>query len=77
MEAVYRVRSTGIAIPEEYGGNPVDDICESIIIEELARIDPSFAVMFCVHVGLCSKTIALHGNEEQKQNISLGSQQEK
>ena len=22
--------------------------------------------MYCVHVGLCSKTIALHGNEEQK-----------
>ena len=53
----------GITIPEEYGGNPVDDISESIIIEELARVDPSFSVMFCVHVGLCAKTIALHGNE--------------
>ena len=48
------------------GGNPVDDISESIIIEELARVDPSFSVMFCVHVGLCAKTIALHGNEYQK-----------
>ena len=57
----------GVTIPEEYGGNPVDDISESIIVEELARIDPSFAVMFCVHVGLCAKTIALHGNEQQKQ----------
>ena len=57
-----------ITIPEEYGGNPVDDVSESIIIEELARIDPSFAVMYCVHVGLCSKTIALHGNDEQKAN---------
>ena len=56
----------GITIPEEYGGNPVDDISESIIIEELARVDPSFSVMFCVHVGLCAKTIALHGNEYQK-----------
>ena len=58
----------GITIPEEYGGSPVDDVSESIIIEELARIDPSFAVMYCVHVGLCSKTIALHGNDEQKAN---------
>ena len=56
----------GVTIPEEYGGNPVDDISESIIVEELARIDPSFAVMFCVHVGLCSMTIALSGNEDQK-----------
>jgi len=56
----------GVTIPEEYGGNPVDDISESIIVEELARVDPSFAVMFAVHVGLCSKTIALHANEELK-----------
>jgi len=57
----------GVTIPEEFGGNPVDDISEAIIVEELARVDPSFAVMFCVHVGLCSKTIALHGDEDQKQ----------
>ena len=57
----------GITIPEEYGGAPIDDITESIVVEELARVDPSFAVMYCVHVGLCAKTIALHGNEEQKQ----------
>ena len=56
----------GITIPEAYGGSPIDDISEAIIIEELARVDPSFAVMFCVHVGLCSMTIALHGDEHQK-----------
>ena len=55
-----------ITIPEEYGGSPVDDVSEAIIIEELARVDPSFAVMYCVHVGLCSMTIALHGDESQK-----------
>ena len=44
----------GVTIPEEFGGNPVDDISEAIIVEELARVDPSFSVMFCVHVGLCS-----------------------
>jgi alkylation response protein AidB-like acyl-CoA dehydrogenase len=57
----------GVTIPEQYGGSPVDDVSESIIVEELARVDPSFAVMYCVHVGLCAKTIALHGNEEQKE----------
>ena len=59
----------GITISEEYGGNPVDDISEAIIIEELARVDPSFSVMFCVHVGLCAKTISLHGNEYQKKTV--------
>ena len=42
----------GITIPEEYGGNPIDDISEAIIVEELSRVDPSFSVMFCEHVGL-------------------------
>lgn len=56
----------GITIGEEYGGSPVDDITEAIIVEELARVDPSFSVMYCVHVGLCSKTISIHGSEEQK-----------
>ena len=56
----------GVTIPEQYGGSPVDDISESIIVEELSRVDPSFGVMFCVHVGLCAKTIALHGNDAQK-----------
>ena len=57
----------GIATDEKYGGSPVDDITEAIIVEELARVDPSFSVMYCVHVGLCSTTISIHGNEQQKE----------
>ncbi|MEC7097910.1 MAG: acyl-CoA dehydrogenase family protein, partial [Candidatus Thermoplasmatota archaeon] len=57
----------GVTIPDEYGGAKLSDIAEAIIVEELARVDPSFAVMFCVHVGLCAMTINLHGTEEQKQ----------
>ena len=57
----------GVTIPDEYGGAKMNDIAEAIIVEELARVDPSFAVMFCVHVGLCAMTINLHGTEEQKQ----------
>ncbi len=56
-----------ITIAERYGGNPVDDISEAIIIEELARVDPSFSVFYGVHVGLCAKTISLHGTEQQKE----------
>lgn len=55
-----------MTIPEEYGGNPIDDISEAIVVEELARVDASFSVMFCVHVGLCAATIAIHGNDDQK-----------
>ena len=56
-----------VTIPEEFGGMPVDDISEAIIVEELSRVDPSLGVMYCVHVGLCAKTIALHGNQQQKE----------
>ncbi|DAC25541.1 MAG TPA: acyl-CoA dehydrogenase, partial [Candidatus Poseidoniales archaeon] len=55
-----------MTISEEYGGNPIDDISEAIVVEELARVDASFSVMFCVHVGLCAATISIHGNEDQK-----------
>ena len=57
----------GATIPEEYGGNPLDDVSVAITIEELARIDPSFSVFYAVHVGLCSKTITLNANNEQKE----------
>ena len=56
----------GMTIPEEYGGQKLDDISEAIVIEELSRVDPSLGVMVAVHVGLCSMTITLNGNEEQK-----------
>jgi len=56
----------GMTIPEEYGGQKLDDISEAIVVEELSRVDPSLGVMVAVHVGLCSMTIVLNGNEEQK-----------
>ena len=57
----------GMTIPNEYGGQKLDDISEAIVIEELYRVDPSLGVMVAVHVGLCSMTIALSGSKEQKE----------
>ena len=57
----------GMTIPNEYGGQKLDDISEAIVIEELSRVDPSLGVMVAVHVGLCSMTIALSGSKEQKE----------
>ena len=56
----------GMTIPENYGGQKLDDVSEAIVIEELSRVDPSLGVMVAVHVGLCAMTIVLNGNEEQK-----------
>ena len=56
----------GMTIPEEYGGQKLDDVSEAIVVEELSRVDPSLGVMVAVHVGLCSMTLVLNGNKEQK-----------
>ncbi len=56
----------GCAIPEEYGGNPLDAVSEAIIIEELSRIDASFGVFFAVQVGIGCLPIVKYGTEEQK-----------
>ncbi|MEC9254073.1 MAG: acyl-CoA dehydrogenase family protein, partial [Candidatus Thermoplasmatota archaeon] len=57
----------GMTIPEVYGGQKLDDVSEAIVVEELSRVDPSLGVMVAVHVGLCSMTIVLHGNDAQKE----------
>ena len=50
-------------VKNELGGS---SFLEAIVVEELARVDASFSVMFCVHVGLCAATIAIHGDDDQK-----------
>ena len=56
----------GMTIPEEYGGNKLDDISDAIVIEECSRVDASFGVLVAVHTGLCATCIVKHGTEEQK-----------
>src|SRR6185503_4299463 len=56
----------GMTIPEEYGGAPLDDVSEAIVIEELSRCDASVGVLVAVHCGLCSKTLVVWCNDEQK-----------
>ena len=58
----------GSVFPEEYGGAGLDYISYCIIIEELARIDPSVGLIVAAHTSLCSNHIYLAGDEEQKQH---------
>ncbi len=61
-----RLGVMGMTIPEEYGGNKLDDIADAIVIEECSRVDASFGVLVAVHTGLCATCIVKHGTEEQK-----------
>jgi alkylation response protein AidB-like acyl-CoA dehydrogenase len=57
----------GAIFPEDLGGAGLGYIEYSIIIEELARVDPSVALIVAAHNSLCTNHIYLAGNEEQKQ----------
>lgn len=57
----------GVLFPEELGGAGLGYIEYAIIIEELARVDPSVALIVAAHNSLCSNHIFTAGTEEQKQ----------
>ncbi len=57
----------GAVFPEELGGSGYSYVDYSLVIEELARVDPSVALCVAAHVSLCMNHIYLAGNEEQKQ----------
>jgi len=56
----------GITWPEELGGAGLTELDATIIIEELAKVDPSTALTVASHNSLCTGHIMLHANEEQK-----------
>ncbi|MCL5005192.1 MAG: acyl-CoA dehydrogenase family protein [Acidobacteria bacterium] len=56
----------GITIPTEYGGAGLGYIDYVLIIEELARVDGSVALIVAAHNSLCANHIFLAGTEEQK-----------
>ncbi len=56
----------GIVIPEEYGGAGLGYTEFAIIIEELAKVDPSIALSVAAHNGLCTNHIFKFGNENQR-----------
>jgi alkylation response protein AidB-like acyl-CoA dehydrogenase len=75
----------GVIFPEEYGGSGLGYIEFSIVIEELARVDPSVALSVLAHHSLdpsvalsvlahhslCTNHIFLFGNEEQRKKYVI------
>jgi alkylation response protein AidB-like acyl-CoA dehydrogenase len=56
----------GAVFPEELGGSGYSYVDYSLVVEELARVDPSVALCVAAHVSLCTNHIYLAGSEEQK-----------
>src|ERR1700681_168639 len=57
----------GAIFPEEMGGSGLGYIEYAIIIEELARVDPSVGLIVAAHNSLCANHIYIAGSQEQKQ----------
>lgn len=56
----------GAVFSEELGGSGFSYEDYAILVEELARIDPSIALSAAAHVSLCTSHINTAGSEEQK-----------
>ena len=56
----------GAVFPEDLGGAGYSYVDYSIVMEEIARVDPSIALSVAAHVSLCTNHIYLAGDEEQK-----------
>lgn len=56
----------GVIFPEEFGGAGLGYIEYCIVIEELARVDPSVALIVAAHNSLCTNHIFTAGNDEQR-----------
>ncbi len=56
----------GIVVPPEYGGAGMGYLEYAVLVEELARVDPSIALSVAAHNSLCSGHIYLMGTEAQK-----------
>lgn len=56
----------GVVIPQEFEGAGLDTMSLVIAIEEVARVCGSHALIMAAHNSLCTGTIWLAGNENQK-----------
>ena len=62
-----RLGVLGAVFPEELGGSGYSYVDYSILMEEIARVDPSIALSVAAHVSLCTNHIYLAGNREQQE----------
>jgi alkylation response protein AidB-like acyl-CoA dehydrogenase len=70
LEAVKKAGQLGLLgaiFPEELAGAGLNYVEYSIVVEELARVDPSFSLIVAAHNSLCTNHIFTAGNEEQKE----------
>jgi alkylation response protein AidB-like acyl-CoA dehydrogenase len=56
----------GVPFSPDYGGAGLGYLEYALVIEELARVDGSIAIIVAAHTSLCAGHIAIAGSEDQK-----------
>jgi alkylation response protein AidB-like acyl-CoA dehydrogenase len=66
VERLSQLGFMGMTFPESLDGAGLTDLEAVVIVEELAKVDPSVALTVASHNSLCTGHIMLHGSEAQK-----------
>ncbi len=69
IKACFELGLMGIEVPAKYGGNEMSIFSAILVIEELARVDPSVSVCVDVQNTLVNNAINRWATEEQKQKF--------
>jgi alkylation response protein AidB-like acyl-CoA dehydrogenase len=70
LNALARAGWNGVLLPRALGGLGLDHVAFAIAAEEIGRACASTALVYVMHVG-AAQTIALYGNDDQKQRWLL------
>ncbi len=66
VEEMAQLGLMGVAIPEEYGGAGMDNICYALALEEISRGCASTGVIMSVNNSLVCDPVFKYGNDDQK-----------
>ncbi len=66
MKKLAELGFLGATFPEEYNGAGLSPLEFTVMIEEIAKVDPSVALSLCAHNGLSASHIFMFANESQK-----------
>ena len=64
-----KLGAMGMSIPKKYGGAELDNVSQTIIMEEVSRTCNATAVTMGAHTSLCCYPIINYGTEDQKQRF--------
>ncbi|HMJ15323.1 MAG TPA: acyl-CoA dehydrogenase family protein, partial [Polyangiaceae bacterium] len=69
LEGMRELGLFGLAIPREYGGEGLSTTAYARVIEEIATVDASLALVLNVHQAVAARGLLMFGSDEQKQRF--------